>query len=258
MPKLIALDLDGTLFRKDKTISSHSIDVLRRCREKGHYVVIATGRTEKDCERIFPDILPTALISSDGAYVRYGEEVLLQKTIPKATFSALMAWCRACPNIKDILIDTPTGYIMSSVPSLPQQYLNDFLNVTTIVESLDGIETKTAAYGLNVDTSEPAEVAALAQSFPDIRLMRFESMFTLWPADTGKWPALEILSARLNIAKQDIIAFGDECNDIEMIEKSGTGVAMANAIEAVKAVSNHICDTNDNDGIAKWLADNLL
>jgi len=56
----------------------------------------------------------------------------------------------------------------------------------------------------------------------------------------------------------EITAFGDDLNDIDMLEFSGISVAMVNALDNVKAVADYICDTNDNDGVAKWLEENLL
>lgn len=61
-----------------------------------------------------------------------------------------------------------------------------------------------------------------------------------------------------NIEMTDIIAFGDDSNDIDMIKTAGIGVAMGNAIDEVKSVADFICDTNDADGIAKWISKFLL
>lgn len=52
---------------------------------------------------------------------------------------------------------------------------------------------------------------------------------------------------------KNVIAFGDDHNDIEMLRECGVGVAVANAIDEAKAVADYICDTSDNDGLARWL-----
>ena len=54
------------------------------------------------------------------------------------------------------------------------------------------------------------------------------------------------------------VAFGDDYNDIEMLRDCGIGVAVANAIPEVKTAADYICDTNDNDGVAKWLEERVL
>lgn len=70
--------------------------------------------------------------------------------------------------------------------------------------------------------------------------------------------ALRKFGEHFNIDISDIVAFGDDTNDIDMIKTAGTGVAMGNAIEELKAVADFVCDTNDNDGIAKWINHFLL
>ena len=69
----------------------------------------------------------------------------------------------------------------------------------------------------------------------------------------NKKNALSKLAEHFNVAIQNVIAFGDDTNDIDMIETAGIGVAMGNAIDGVKAVADFVCDTNDNDGVAKWI-----
>ena len=54
------------------------------------------------------------------------------------------------------------------------------------------------------------------------------------------------------------VAFGDDVNDIDMVQRCGIGVAVSNAIDAVKEVADYICDSNDDDGVAKWIELNLL
>ena len=60
------------------------------------------------------------------------------------------------------------------------------------------------------------------------------------------------------IKPEEIVAFGDDLNDIDMLGYAGVGVVMDNALEQVKTVADYICDTNDNDGLAKWLEENVL
>jgi hydroxymethylpyrimidine pyrophosphatase-like HAD family hydrolase len=55
----------------------------------------------------------------------------------------------------------------------------------------------------------------------------------------------------------EIAAFGDDINDMEMLQNCGVGVAMANGLDRVKAAADWVCDTNDQDGVAKWLVERL-
>ena len=76
--------------------------------------------------------------------------------------------------------------------------------------------------------------------------------------DATKSKAVAALAAHWGITKSEIAAFGDDLNDIDLLNHVGISVAMANALNDVKAAADHLCDTNDNDGVAKWLEENLL
>jgi hydroxymethylpyrimidine pyrophosphatase-like HAD family hydrolase len=71
--------------------------------------------------------------------------------------------------------------------------------------------------------------------------------------DATKMKAIAALAAHWNIDAQDIVAFGDDLNDIDMLAGCGIGVAMGNALDEVKAIADDVCETNDNDGLATWL-----
>jgi len=71
--------------------------------------------------------------------------------------------------------------------------------------------------------------------------------------EATKSKAVAALAKQWGITRSEIIAFGDDLNDIDMLSCAGVSVAMENALDEVKTVADHICDTNDNDGVAKWL-----
>ena len=73
-----------------------------------------------------------------------------------------------------------------------------------------------------------------------------------------KWNAIKAVSDFYNINTDMLVAFGDDKNDLEMIKNCGIGVAVKNALDEVKNVAKYICETNNNDGVAKWLEKNIL
>ena len=74
----------------------------------------------------------------------------------------------------------------------------------------------------------------------------------------SKWTAIMNLAEKLNIENKDIIAFGDDVNDFDMIENAGVGVAMGNSEEKIKEIADFITDTNEIDGVAKFLEENII
>ena len=79
MIRLLILDLDGTLLRRDKTISAYTRSVLERCRAKGIQIAVATARAERNAKAHTELIQPDILISSNGAWVTMGETVIVRK-----------------------------------------------------------------------------------------------------------------------------------------------------------------------------------
>ena len=74
----------------------------------------------------------------------------------------------------------------------------------------------------------------------------------------GKVQAIRELARLLNISLSDIAAFGDDKNDMEMLQICGTGVAVANAIPDVKNIADNVTLSNDENGVAEWLVKNVL
>ena len=54
------------------------------------------------------------------------------------------------------------------------------------------------------------------------------------------------------------MVFGDDFNDVEMLEKCGVGIAVGNAVIDAKRAADFLCDTNDNDGVARYISENIL
>ena len=69
---------------------------------------------------------------------------------------------------------------------------------------------------------------------------------------------MKTLVEHIGIELNDVIAFGDDINDLGMLKLAGTAVAVSNAIEEVKAVADHITESNDQDGVAKFLERTIL
>ena len=73
-----------------------------------------------------------------------------------------------------------------------------------------------------------------------------------------KYHAISFLAERYQIRMDDVIAFGDDYNDLEMIERCGKGIAVSNALEMVKSAADEVCESNQKDGVARWIEGNLL
>ena len=91
-----------------------------------------------------------------------------------------------------------------------------------------------------------------------LQTYRGENWYAFLPEKAGKVLAIRELAKILNISLNEIVAFGDDKNDIEMLKICGVGVTVANAISNVKDIADDVTLSNDENGVAEWLAKNVM
>ena len=101
------------------------------------------------------------------------------------------------------------------------------------------------------DTDQEAEVARLLRHSESTRWCEYFSDVISADADKGR--GMEIIAGHVGIALDECMAFGDGGNDISILKKAGTGVAMGNAGDEVKAAADYVTEHIDNEGVAKAL-----
>lgn len=252
--KLLLFDLDGTLLTSDKTITEHTLHSLNRCREKGYLTGVSTSRSEQNTYAFLKDLQPDILITSGGALIRKGEEYL-----HKALFSAgETRWMiekarQICGEDCEITIDTPDTHFWNykADPKDTDKTWGD--SVWT-----DYKDFRQESLKMCVEIFEERKAKQLMQELPDCDAVRFSDGY--WYKFTRKGvtkeDAINRICSACGLSCEDITAFGDDYADIGMLKIAGTGVAMGNAIDAVKTAADIVIGSNDDDGIA-WYLDSL-
>ena len=250
--KMIVTDLDNTLLRRDKTVSEYTIQVFQRIRNHGVLIAFATARDFRFVtEYITPrtDITPDILIADNGALACYDGKDIYKKMIPSKIANSLL------PRFKLVrCVSTEDAYYLSG------EYSNDHWSIgkkATIVTDFAKVIEGDAFY-LDGDTEKTSMI--LNEDYPDIRVVTYSDvdLVTIVHREATKLKALITVQNALNIEAGEIAYFGDDYSDIEVLSSCKNSIAVANAINECKAVANFICDTNDNDGVAKWLEENVL
>lgn len=100
----------------------------------------------------------------------------------------------------------------------------------------------------------------IEEKYPDCCMISFsdENWYSFANKNSNKMNAIIEIAQFLSMDVSQIISFADDYNDIGMIKGCGIGVAMGNAIDEAKLEAKYICDTNDNDGVAKFLEKHIL
>lgn len=256
--KLIALDLDGTLLTSDKQISEANKKALQAARELGVYVVLTTGRPLQAIGTFLEelDLLGENQysITFNGGLVQENTGRILDKT--GFTIEDVRA-IRRVTNDLDLPLDVLYGGDVYSLPAVHESlYLtaNPLLNKIPVTdeelpEEFVYNKAVSAVAADFLDGQIPKIPAELHERF---EIFKSRDILLEWsPKGVHKANGLAKLIGHLGINQSEVMACGDEGNDLSMIEWAGMGVAMANATEEIKSAANVVLPrTNDEDGIA--------
>jgi Cof subfamily protein (haloacid dehalogenase superfamily) len=261
--KLVALDIDGTLYNSDKAISPRTRQALIDLQQRGVIVALASGRPVSGIEPIAEAL---DLEKHHGLIVAYNggrvidatsRTVLYEQTLPLDLSKRLLRHLAALPvtpivdDGRDIVTDNPDGFHIRFECAMVNLGLRV---VGNLAEDLDfePVKILIAAPAEVLGPTIPAIEAPFAGELGFVLSTPYY-LEALLP-EVSKADGLKVVCDRLGIAPSEVMAFGDAPNDLTMIEFAGLGVAMGNACPELKAAANTVTLTNDDDGIAHMLA----
>lgn len=266
--KLVMCDLDGTLLNSRSKVSQATKDAIARAAKHGIKVSIASGRCYPMQLAIAKEIGVTApVITANGAQIIDTEtdlpvysnvlpDSLLIKTL--STLRELGVDCSALGYDicmfsigNDIRLDFyracrehAAGLGLSLIP--PEFFAEDFSNV---------IGRHTAKLLVSERTGSDCERAREALSGNEAFDIYYSSptLLEIMPTGIDKGTGVAKTAEYLGIPTESVAVFGDYDNDLPMFRKAGLPVAMGNALPGVKEQALYVCESNDNDGVARTL-----
>ncbi|MTH53271.1 Cof-type HAD-IIB family hydrolase [Bacillus mangrovi] len=260
-PYLIALDLDGTLLRDDKTISDYSKNVIRKAKDAGHIVCIATGRPFRSSSIYYRELeLDTPIVNFNGAFVHHPKDEgwgMFHKTLELDVVQEIIKTAddhgvhNMLAEVKDRVYfhrhdERLLDVFSMGDPEMTVGHLGETLgeDVTSILIHAEEQNVDTIRSYLSDVHAEVVEHRRWAAPWHVIEIIK---------AGINKAVGLKKLTDHYGIPAERVIAFGDEDNDLEMLKFAGHGVAMGNAIDVLKEAANKETVSNMDDGIAVYL-----
>lgn len=245
--KLIVTDLDDTLLRRDKSISDYTVDVFRRIRERNVLIAFATARSYESSQKFRNVLNPDADIVTGGCLVFADMQLLRSYYLPEPQGSKLLAELEAYKPNKRV-----------SARSINKRYANIPVEGRICVTFQYPLADK--LLHCSCRTNDDVFMQSIAARYPEFSFIRDSEsdLYDINPKDATKLNGIKIIAKHFNILLSEVIAFGDSYNDTEMLRGCGIGVAMSNAIDECKAASKFMCGDCDNDGVARWLEENIL
>lgn len=262
LPKLIAIDLDGTLLTSESRLAPEGSRLLQKAARNGVYVVVASGRfiiSIKGFCRLLDISSPIICMNGALVYASPDGPVLASLSFPRET--GLEIARLADENGWDISIVVDNVNHHRQRPGQDPGVLTEGRAV--VANYVDAV-TADPSRVLTHDPEAIDAITALVESkysgscYIDMTYREDGSVSSLgiYPKGTDKGTALDLVLGYLGIEWSDVVAIGDNVNDISMFERARVSVAMSNAIDKVKQAATVIAPRNDDEGVA-WALQEL-
>lgn len=268
--RLLALDVDGTLLDPAGLLRPTVRDAVLAVQHRGVRVVLCTGRRFRTARPLAQDLqLDGPIVVHNGALVKdlATGQTLHHQYMPDTLYQQALDLLRrrstpmACVDAFQEHIDIITEPVERAHP-FQRLYLTDRLAECRIVDDMtqppphgvlrmslmaDDSSLRALYLRLSAHLGTEAQVYLLMnKSYPG-------SILEVLQGGVSKWQALAHIAQEAGIAVDDIVAVGDDHNDVDMLRHAGLGIAMGNAPDAVKAAADMVTESNADDGLVQAL-----
>ncbi len=246
--KYLVFDLDDTLLRKDRTISSFTLDVLTKAKKQGYVIIFNTSRSRQNSQKYIDLVKPDFGVYNGGCEIDNEKgNILYASFIDKGETKKITKYLSTC--MDKISVQSKDNFYASDKEYKAQNAIwTDFS---------DGLDVD--AYKILCFSKENGFVEMIACEY-NLEHQNYlnSGWHRLSKKGNNKTTGLEKLMRLINSDFSHVCYFGDDYGDLELINKVALGIAMKNSKEEVLKIAKHICLSNDEDGCAKFIYDNLL
>ena len=247
--KAIITDLDRTLLRTDKSISEYTYTILKKCHDRGILLMAATARPERAILSYQSQIGFDAVTTLNGARIILSRSVIENGIAPSSVETIL----KKVVAIPDLVLSLETGDGIFSNNPIPEWN-------ATVFHEFPALPTENIIYKILLSSRGnnilPETEKALT---PDTYMTVAEgSLIQIMSTAATKWNGIREMLDAVGIGQNEVVYFGDDNDDIEPIKNCGMGIAVSNAIREVLDVADHVAESNDMDGVARFIEKNIL
>ena len=270
--KLFVADMDGTLLNDDKKLSDKNIQSIKKLQDFGIKFAVATGRHDSMIKSYLKHLdLNVPVISCNGAMVRepFSDQVFLSEALPKEHSLQIIDLCKernidfhiyGHESIFGEELNHKMLYYHNLNKSLPTEERTKLVTVSDCKDIV--CNEPEPLYKFLIISNRNKDLLDIMDGLAEIEgLTACLSMPTLCDVmkkGVTKAYALQKLSESLAIKRNEIVAIGDQFNDIDLIEYAGLGIAVANAEDALKEKADIVTISNNNEDAVSEAIESLL
>jgi Cof subfamily protein (haloacid dehalogenase superfamily) len=259
--RLIVSDLDGTLLKSDHTLSDYTKAVIHKVSEQGIDFMLATGRLFGGARQYSKELnLNTPILACNGALIKeaagkllYGRPIqdeALAKVFRLLTEKNYYFHCYGEENFYTKNLGNSLAGFYAFNAERPEEERFPMIEIDPM--ELIGKDTiykvLTNCKGEDARKELYSELIAIEGISVTVS---WSDTFDICADQVSKASAIHRYAAEKGIEPSDIICFGDNYNDIEMIRYAGLGIAVGNAVDELKEAADYVTESNDADGVAK-------
>ena len=260
MIRLIATDVDGTLVKDGTmTINPEYMTVIRKLTELGITFVVCSGRQYDSERKLFEPVQDLVYFVSDGGTViRKNDKILKVHTLPDETWKSMHRMVKEKMPECDCFIATPECCYAENENGRMFRWLRDSYGYD--MRKVDDLSSLQGKQVLKFSVYHPERCEELCAPYftPAWRdKVTLAAAGKEWmdstPPEGEKSTAVEFIQKQLGISSEETCTFGDNLNDIAMLQKAGMSYAVANARAEVQTAAREVCPSYSEDGVLQIL-----
>lgn len=259
MIKLFATDMDGTFLRDDMSYDEKKFfELHKKMTDKNIQWVVASGNQYFQLKSFFEKYPDTIYVAENGAYIRDLNKVYAVHSFNEETTNTVISKLQNIPDLKILVCGVKSAYVLNSESKDYIDNVKNYYHELSILNDFNEIDDQILKFALSCPPSETEKIVAN---------LKLELANLAEPTSSGhgdidiiqigrnKAAGLAELGKELNISLDEMCAFGDGGNDLEMLREVGLGVAMENAQSHVKEVADRQTTNNQNQGVLNFISE---
>ncbi|QNN54528.1 HAD family phosphatase [Nocardioides mesophilus] len=264
-PRLVALDIDGTLYANvratgavEEKISRPVFEAIQRAVDAGAHIVLSTGRSAFGITQVWEQLgLPrdeqqVLTVASNGSVVFSYPPMEILSTITFDARELVERLLQEIPNAAVAVEEVGIGYRLNR--PFPDGEITGELTIEPVEKLVADPVTRVIIRDPHSSEEEFVEIAEKLGLHGTNYFIGWTAWLDLSPEGVSKASALREVAARLDVDQADVLAIGDGRNDVEMLRWAGRGVAMGQAPLEVQEAADDVTETVEDDGVAVELA----
>lgn len=260
--KVILFDIDGTLVECQKghtSLTDKTKKALRKLKEAGHYIFIATGRPYCYLLEELIDFEFDGYILDDGAYVLFNNKELAYHPFHINKLEPMLKQVKD-KNMTYVAYTKKYAYVYNDDGTLVDYAHTFMINDKYVRKIQEPDEKKDEVLKIHVQTRNEKDYDHFMIIDNDYCYAEDKEhcLYEIYSRDYSKATALDEVLKEIDIKIEDTYFFGDGYNDIEMMDHVGYAIAMANAPKEVQEHADHVCKSVDQDGVADFIMNSNL